>query len=93
MCNNNIEVLKYEYYHICVNVLNLWFAIPDRFSFGDPHGSIIQPLEGDEKTTDNGKTAFQLFYSLEIFRKITLTILLQTFREIYSFLLNSTFSM
>ena len=27
----------------------------DRFSFGDPHGSIIQPLEGDEKVTDNGK--------------------------------------
>ena len=26
----------------------------DRFSFGDPHGSIIQPLEGDEKVTDNG---------------------------------------
>ena len=35
--------------------------ILDRFSFGDPHGSIIQPLEGDEKITDNGKTAFQLY--------------------------------
>ena len=28
----------------------------DRFSFGDPHGSIIQPLEGDEKVTDNGNS-------------------------------------
>ena len=27
----------------------------DRFSFGDPHGSIIQPLEGDEKITENSK--------------------------------------
>jgi hypothetical protein len=26
----------------------------DKFSFGDPHGSIIQPLEGDEQITDNG---------------------------------------
>ena len=34
------------------------FQIPDRFSFGDPHGSIIQPLEGDEKITDNGKITF-----------------------------------
>eukprot|EP00093_Oithona_nana_P009997 09997.XXX_278508_277250_1 [CDS] Oithona nana genome sequencing. len=33
----------------------------DRFSFGDPHGSIIQPLEGDEKITENSQMKYQYF--------------------------------
>ena len=34
----------------------------DRFSFGDPHGSIIQPLEGDEKITENSKIIEDLHF-------------------------------
>ena len=33
----------------------------DRFSFGDPHGSIIQPLEGDEKVSENNQIKYQYF--------------------------------
>ena len=37
----------------------------DKFSFGDPHGSIIQPLEGDEKfATTASQMKYQYFIEI-----------------------------
>ena len=33
----------------------------DKFSFGEQHGSIIQPLEGDEKIDFNANNKYQYF--------------------------------
>ncbi|TRY72158.1 hypothetical protein TCAL_00252 [Tigriopus californicus] len=33
----------------------------DKFSFGSPHGGVIQPLEGDEKIADKNMMNFQYF--------------------------------
>ena len=33
----------------------------DKFSFGESHGSIIQPLEGDEKIDFNANNKYQYF--------------------------------
>ncbi len=33
----------------------------DRFSFGDPHGGIVQPLEGDEKVSAKSQMKYQYF--------------------------------
>ena len=30
----------------------------DKFSFGNPHGGIVQPLEGDEKIAEKSKYFF-----------------------------------
>lgn len=38
----------------------------DRFSFGDPHGSIIQPLEGDEKTDADSRKQLKYQYFIEV---------------------------
>ena len=63
--NFSHRIGHYSHFSQCYQLLYLvgilWlilFQISDRFSFGDPHGSIIQPLEGDEKITDNGKITF-----------------------------------
>lgn len=36
----------------------------DRFSFGEPHGGIIQPLEGDEKIAKNNMMNYQYFVQI-----------------------------
>ena len=40
----------------------------DKFSFGNPHGGIVQPLEGDEKIAEKSKN--RIFISFEIWLKV-----------------------
>jgi hypothetical protein len=39
----------------------------DRFSFGDPHGSVVQPLEGDEQIAKQSTAGYHLrpYFRLE----------------------------
>jgi hypothetical protein len=40
----------------------------DKFSFGNPHGGIVQPLEGDEKIAEKSKN--RNFISFEVWLKV-----------------------
>jgi hypothetical protein len=40
----------------------------DKFSFGNPHGGIVQPLEGDEKIAEKSKN--RIFISFEVWLKV-----------------------